>query len=273
MNCGAALDDAGSFRGRRAFWLIAGLAALLMIATIGAVRSLLIGAEGQKHRALAVPAIGSPNAIALPQRAAPPTVAAVSERMPEDVRKWLEHMKRVDEKRERFNSDFAQTLLKSIAKLRPGAFIEESEANADQARRSGEAGQVVASVDTFFSDLTREFQSLAPPAECRPIAEKYSSVLLETRNILTEVISGINSGDTASLEKLQGTSYKRIDAGAAETNDRIGALCSKYREPNRYSVFVDKGNGLGVSAAANMLPDSTAINDMMKRMLDEEFSN
>ncbi len=273
MNCGAALDHAGKSRTRKAFWLVTGLAGLLIIATIGAVRSLLIGAAAPKNQALAVPAMGTPNAVALPQRATPPTVAAVSERMPEDVRKWLEHMKRVDEKRERFNREFAQTLLKSIGKLRPGAFIEESEADADRARRSGEAGQIVASVDTFFSDLTREFQNLAPPAECRPIAGKYSSILLETRNILTEVVSGINGGDTASLEKLQGTSYKRIDASAAETNDHIGALCSKYRESNKYSVFVDKGNSLGVGAAANMLPDSAAINEMMKRMLDEEFGN
>lgn len=268
-NCGA---GSGSSARSRGTVIILGVVAAALVAGFFALRSVLqIGASTQAPK-LTVPASTQGGALVVERSAPPPAVMQPGARMPDDVRRWLEHLKAVDQKRENFNNDFASTIIGKLASLRPGAYLEESEADNDAARRADEANRVVAKVDGFFSELTADFQSMPPPAECRDIASQYSSVLLATRGFLTDVVNGIKSADVAALEKMQGTTYKRIDAGAADTNDKIDTICAKYQEPNKYSVFVDKGSATGVNVAANAMPSAEAMNDLVKRMLEEDMS-
>jgi hypothetical protein len=178
-----------------------------------------------------------------------PAVKQKDLRMPEDVRKWLEHLKRIDKKREDYNNAFVMKLMGQIGQLQPGAYIDEDSAADDEARRKNTANEVVGGVDSFFAKLTEEFQSLQPPVECGPIAAQYSSVLLETRNMVGQITTAITNLDTHALESMQGTTFERLDSKAEETNGSISAICEKYDEPNKFAVFVDKGSALGLGAA------------------------
>ncbi|MDQ2985986.1 MAG: hypothetical protein M3R13_04610 [Armatimonadota bacterium] len=193
--------------------------------------------------------------------------------MPEDVRKWLEHLKRVDKQREAYNTAFVMNLMSKIGSLQPGTYIDEDSAAGDEARRKTSAHGVVGDVDTFFGKLTEDFQSLQPPVECGPIAAQYSSVLLETRGMLGQITTAITNLDTRALESMQGTTFARLDTKADETNGLIVAICTKYHEPNKYDVFVDKGSALGLGSAltggTSMGMDQKALQKLADELLNE----
>lgn len=193
--------------------------------------------------------------------------------MPDDVRKWLEHLKRVDKQREAYNTTFVMSLMSKIGDLQPGTYIDEDSAAGDEARRKTSAHGVVGGVDTFFSKLTEDFQSLQPPIECGPIASQYSSVLLETRGMLGQITTAISNLDTRALESMQGTTFARLDTKADEANGLIAAICTKYHEPNKYDVFVDKGSALGLGAAITggtaVGMDQKALQKLADELLNE----
>lgn len=187
--------------------------------------------------------------LAIDGQAAPPTVSEEGIGMPDDVRKWLEHLKRIDRIREAYNTSYAMNLIGKVGSLRPGTFLDEDAAAIDEAQRKASASGLTGDVDNFFAKLTQDFQTLPPPTECGPIASQYASVLIETRGMLGQIDQAISNLDIHSLESLQGTTYARLDTRAQESNSLIDAICKKYQEPNKYEVFVDRGNSLSLGAA------------------------
>jgi hypothetical protein len=191
--------------------------------------------------------------------------------MPDDVRKWLEHLKRIDRLREGYNTTYAMTLLGKVGSLRRGTFMDEETAAIDDAKRKASAEGFTGDIDSFFAKLTQDFQSLPPPAECASIAGQYSSVLLETRGMLGQIDAAITNLDIHALESMQGTTYARLDTRADETNTLIDDICEKYQEPNKYQVFVDKGNSLSLGAA--LMGGSTAVDQDQLNKIYQDLLN
>jgi len=281
--CGHGLDASFGTKKSRAIWLLVP-AALLGAATLlyatGVLR--LRGDEGDPSLRIG----GSAQDAALRQRgeSKPPTLAVQGETppaavnqtgvtMPDDVRKWLEHLKRIDKRREAFNSTFAMKLIGKIGSMQPGTYFEEEPARADEEHRRGEASGIVSEVDTFFSTLATDFQSLPPPAECGPIASQYASVLLETRAMLAQISTAMTNLDTRALEALQGTTFQRLDTKAEDANDKIVTICAKYHEPNKYAVFVDKSSAIGIGSALTDAGPSLGMDQKAFLKLADELLN
>ena len=64
-----------------------------------------------------------------------------------------------------------------------------------------------------------------------------------------QIDQAISNLDVHALESLQGSTYARLDSKAQEANTLIDGICKKYQEPNKYAVFVDRGNSLSLGAA------------------------
>lgn len=281
--CGKGLDVAFSSKRPRALWLLVPAILLVSAAVLyatGTLRlrgddgdpSLRIGGSAQDV-ALRQSGDNKPPTLALQGDTAPPSVNQTGITMPDDVRKWLEHLKRIDKQREGFNSTFAMKLIGKIGSLQPGTYFEEDPARADEAHRRGEASGIVGDVDTFFSNLATDFQSLPPPAECGPIASQYASVLLETRAMLGQISTAMTNLDTRALEAMQGTTFQRLDTKAEDTNDKIEAICKKYHEPNKYEVFVDKSSAIGIGSALTDAGPSLGMDQKAFLKLAEELMN
>jgi hypothetical protein len=213
---------------------------------------------------------GGPN-LQVQASADPPALAEEGIGMPDDVRKWLEHLKRIDKIREAYNSSYAMTLIGKVGSLRPGTFLEEDSAAIDEAQRKAAAGGLTADVDSFFAKLTNDFQSLPPPTECSSIAAQYASVLLETRGMLGQIDQAITNLDIHSLETLQGTTFARLDTRAQEANTLIDDICKKYQEPNKYEVFVDRGNSLSLGAA--LMGGASSVDEKAMMKIYEDLLN
>jgi hypothetical protein len=214
-----------------------------------------------------------PQSLSVTGKNGEPAVAMTDQRMPEDVRRWLEHLKRVDRMRESANSDLVADMVKTMVAVKPATMTDEEDVAAAEARRKDTADHAIKDVDQIFSRLTQEFQKLPPPEECRPIADRYSQLLLGTRLMLSEILAAMQAGDIRALESKKGTSYGRIDNQAEEANGLIDGLCKKYKEPNNYSVFVDKAGSLGLGMGADMTPDTAEFAKIIDKLLKDSYGN
>lgn len=216
----------------------------------GALPSLALG--GEAGSGVAKPG-DSPPSVALPGDPAPST-GRDRLGMPDDVRAWLDHLKRIDRDRERLNEDLAAEAMSIMGSLHPGVFAEtEADAAAqDDSRRRGTAQGFIQRVNQTFADLTRRFQSVRPPDECRRIAAEYNDALLGTRELMGDLMRAVEELSIQRAAALEGKSLRRVDQPVQNANELIEALCRKYDEPNVWHLFVERGSGLasGMGAAA-----------------------
>ncbi len=216
----------------------------------GAPPSLALGGEGGPS--VAKPG-DAPPSLSLPGDPSPSTGRDL-QGMPDDVRAWLDHLKRIDRERERLNTELGAEAMGMVASLNPGMFAEtEADAAAqDDSRRRGTAEGFIQRVNLTFADLTRRFQSVPPPDECRRIAAEYNDALLGTRELMGDLIRALEDLSIQQAAALEGKSLHRVDRPVQNANELIDSLCKKYDEPNVWHLFVERGSGLssGMGAAA-----------------------
>lgn len=216
----------------------------------GVPPSLALGGEG--GTSVSKPG-DAPPSLTVPGDPAP-SIGRDRRGMPDDVRAWLDHLKRIDRERERLNTDLGAEAIAMVGSLQPGTFAEtDAEAAAqDDSRRRGTAGTFIEHVNQKFSDLTRRFQSVPPPDECRRIAAEYNDALLGTRELMADLIRALENLSIQQAAALEGKSLRRVDMPVQSANALIEALCRKYEEPNVWHLFVERGSGVasGMGAAA-----------------------
>lgn len=195
----------------------------------------------------------TPPSVALPGDPAPST-GRDRLAMPDDVRAWLDHLKRIDRERERLNEELGGEAMSIMGSLHPGVFAEtEADAAAqDDSRRRGTAEGFIQRVNQTFAELTRRFQSVPPPDECRRIAAEYNDALLGTRELMGDLIRALQNLSVQEAATLEGKSLRRVDQPVRNANELIEALCKRYEEPNVWHLFVESGSGLasGLGTAA-----------------------
>lgn len=166
-------------------------------------------------------------------------LALESSRMPDDLRNWLRHLKRVDMKREEMNRKLAGELFEKALSIRPGTFTDIDELEADAERRKNIASQEISNLVPEFRELIREFHKLAPPTEAQPIAQEYDRALIAMMEMTQEIMNALEKQDLSTLMGMLNSSYSRIDERVKNTNERVDQLCKKYNEPNVYQLFVE----------------------------------
>lgn len=235
----------------------------------GTLPSLALGGEGGPN--VAKPG-DAPPSLTVPGDPSP-SIGRDRQGMPEDVRAWLDHLKRIDRERERLNTELGAEAMGMVGSLNPGMFAEtEADAAAqDDSRRRATAEGFIRRVNNSFADLTRRFQSLPPPDECRRIAAEYNDALLGTRELMADLIRALENLSIQQAAALEGKSLHRIDRPVQNANELIDSLCKKYDEPNVWHLFVERGSGLssGMGAAAALEGYSKLLENVDKWANDE----
>ncbi len=193
--------------------------------------------------------------------------------MPEEIRAWLDHLKRIDRKREQLNTDLASEATAMIGTLQPGVYAETEagQAAADDAKRRTTAETFIENVDKRFQDLTAEFQKVPPPEECRRIAAQYTEALLGTRELTLALLEALQARSIQQAAALESKSFSRIDQPVDNANKLIDALCQKYGEPNVWQLYVERSSafGSGMGAAAAMEGYAKLLENVEKWANDE----
>lgn len=209
---------------------------------------------------------GSPAAVRSERRQAPALQAYAEpaealrdtqRTMPADVRAWLEHLERVERKRQELATDQVAAALVSLATVQglggAGAMLKDllgdPEAPPEPEAPSTKVGRDSAEWAADWGALLAEFRRLPPPPACVPVRNAYSRALDGTAEMISEVGAQIErsaqdpQAAVAALGRLRGTSASRIDAAAKEADRAVGELCQDYDTPRWFSIAPDVGGG------------------------------
>lgn len=274
MNCGQAVALSGgsgtvALSNRKA-WLIGSLVAvgilavsLATLSATGALRAFFGGgtnalrAEGAGGTSAlqAEGALGSDLLKVRGSGTTPPLSARGTKRyMPDDIRRWLEHLERIERMRgELCISQISAGMVDKMG-LGSGASLDMAKkilANPDDdpTPPDKEMAESNKRHDMGWAELLDDFNSLPPPAECVPIRDKYQQTLDETRKMIEEITGHLDNAaenPQAAIEALQrmiGTSSGRIDKNGIETDRLIGEICARYDTAKWFSINADFGGG------------------------------
>jgi hypothetical protein len=246
-NCGAALT--GPLAAKKPFWL----GVLVAVGAMGLAVAGLSMSGLLRFKAPEAPQ----GPIAKATEVTPPVVRS-NDPMPEDVRAWLEHLRRIEEKRIELAQSQIMGLLVGMEEIK-GAELgdalsdilggDPTEGEQTEAPSVGKARDIANEVRPKWKELAAEFEAKAPPEECQSIAGEYDQALRETGATVSDIIDVINNeaGEPQSaIEKLRGimTSHKKmIDEPAKRTDDGVARICDKYGVRKWFEIKGDVGGG------------------------------
>jgi hypothetical protein len=187
--------------------------------------------------------------------------APVDTPMPDDVREWLDHLRRTEEKRISLaTSQISEAMVLMMELKGAGASMEQLQGLLDEAGGIENSADTKSTVDTALAKaramqeewpvLIQFFVSKPPPAECVPVRDRYDQVLRETAGMINDIIKIVVDSDKdpaaaiAKLEAMKGKSKNMIDKPALAADDGVAAICRKYNTKKWFDIQGDTGSGL-----------------------------
>jgi len=174
--------------------------------------------------------------------------------MPDDIRRYLEHLERTERQRiETTKTQLPQLMARAMrAKMSGTMEVLKSLAGGDdeviERPPNEEFANDTAEFQATWRQLVDAFNAYPPPAECVPVRNDYDQALRETGAMIGDVFTLLNDSATnpdaaiASLSKMQGTSAGRIDTAAKGADRGVAALCEKYETKKWFDLAGDIGN-------------------------------
>lgn len=249
---------ASQSKGRTA-WLIGGAVLLALIVGLGAGYYGSLAKAGDRPMSV-LPKPGESAPAITPAAGTDPgpiTGAEDPANMPEDVRAWLEHLRRIEGERSRLSNAQVGQAMVALTKLQLGGTESllgdllgdnPEDFNAD-VTPAQEFKVSTENIRSEWQALATDFRSLPPPAECAPIAANYNTTLGETSAMIMDIIGAINQSSenpdaaVAALSGMKGQSASRIDQSALATDDGVAQICAKYQTRKWFSIAADFGGG------------------------------
>ncbi len=206
----------------------------------------------------------SRSAVGKEGNAGPPALAKEELAMPDDVRAWLEHLRKIEEKKQQISikqianlkvfGEMLQTLGPGIGNLDP--YGKDDANGADKNPTEVTQGKFQ-DLRPEWQDLVTQFQSVPPPAECKPLADNYFKALNEIPAMtgdLVDVLNKVQSNPQDALQSataLKSKSYGSIDLGFNEADGQLSAICAKYHTTKWFNIKADVMGGgmLGASGS------------------------
>lgn len=177
-------------------------------------------------------------------------------KMPDDIKAWLEHLRRCEEKRVALSRDQVSSMMVTLSMLQVGGADEaikdltNDDPNAPPPNPpTKKVVDQTVDMRTKWRELSDLFNSVPPPAECKPIRDDYDQALRETGGMMMDILGTLDNAGTnpqeavAKLMQLQGKSADRIDEKAQKADDGVSAICDKYETPKWFKIVRDIGGG------------------------------
>lgn len=229
-------------------------ALVLLLAVVGGVNAL--GLTGKRSPAVLAQEGAPPPAVLPDVQTSNPVLPDEAKGMPEDVRNWLEHLRRTEDKRRSLSSEQIASLTTAMAKMnssRITGLIDQILGDGTETPEQPVAEAL--HLDTQdkraqWQQLRQEFMQVPPPADCVGIQASYNETLGETSAMIMEVLTALEGASDdpeaaiAALTKMQGTSSERIDVVAKETDSQVQTVCDKYDTRKWFSISSDIGGGI-----------------------------
>lgn len=174
--------------------------------------------------------------------------------MPDDIRRWLEHLEATEKKREKLAKKGLANLMILAQTAQLGMDLDGlrqlAQGDPDMAEPKTSADKVGESAEQTraeWKQLRADFESYPPPGECQPIAQNYTNALSETGAMMADILDAIavSKEDTQkALNSLYGmqNASKSIDEYGDATDSGVAEICEKYNTRKWFSIAKDFGN-------------------------------
>lgn len=191
--------------------------------------------------------------------------------MPPEIRDWLEHLRRIEERKNKLNAQEVAQLKVFTAKfeaLGPAAgLLSGTGDDEDNTNPEIPVKQQITDLSAPWKQLVKDFQAVPPPPECQRLADEYFAGLNEIPGMMGDIqgivdsVSQSASGTAPttsgapdakdSLDKaysIQGTSGDSIDVHFSTSDDLLGRICDQYNTQKWFNITPDiGGSALGKS--------------------------
>lgn len=231
-------------------WLYVGGALLAVAAILGGLGAFgLLKFGSQDEPTLQAAGPKPPPVLQREAPATTPTLPVANQRkeMPADVRAWLEHLERIEKKKNALHIQ-QSTEIKTVASLgmvgqmkdiMKSLFGDESPIDTSSNPQSGTSFTEIATrVQGEWNALRTEFNTLPPPAECRELHASYDGALAQVGGIVGDMLrmlGSITPDNAANMQDIR-TRLREIDARHAQYIDQplknadrmLGEICGRY---------------------------------------------
>lgn len=239
---------------RTAKWwgLGVGVLLLLAIAFVAGTRSkLFTQLQVQRPEAPSVleaqpPKLDAPSVLEAqpPKLEAPSVVAAdAPNQLPKHIIDWLEHLRRIEQRRQRMERNIApvmsmlvQAMAARAAAMSGVAQGDIEKAEADYQREREKLRQSYQQRQREWAQLLRDFQSVPPPPECRVLADTYYAGLSQYITTIRQIEQDLVEEDLGGLTGLLGSAQSELDVRFARADEELTRVCEQYGIPKSFSI-------------------------------------
>ncbi len=144
--------------------------------------------------------------------------------VPQHILNWLEHLKRIERKRQAMERNFnpALNMLKDALALRYQLEEEGQQQKIENLERGYEQYR------QDWTGLLKEYQSVPPPPECKVLADTYYVALGNYVRFMMQIEQSVETQDLNSLLNMRGTAQAEVDEQLSNADVELTRLCQQY---------------------------------------------
>lgn len=189
-----------------------------------------------------------------------PSLQASRVTMPDDIRNWLEHLARIEKKKQALTGKQLEQARELQGQLQGASGLttpEDVEKMSDPDYNSfptiEKAAAMIHELQPDWIALQKEFESVKPPAECKPIADRYDSGfdgMIDTFASIEKLVSGVDltsqnqmKNQVSKARSVGRDSRLDVDGSFEKTDDMVQAICDKYQTRKWFKIDAHGGSG------------------------------
>ncbi len=232
--------------------IVLGCLAILLAGGLALKSMGLLGASGKSPEEQALIAHGKLPGdpfVALGKAPAAP-LEAVAEKppeMPDDIYKWLEHLRISEEKRNAITMSQLTSAYTEKEKSQVAGGVDAlkdllngiDDGTSEMHPPTEKLAVLLKDMHDQVRQVLAFFDSVPPPKECIPIRDAYDQALNEEAAQMGDIADHIAAGDVEKLLKMEGKSAQGIDSAGTKTDRLVGEICDKYHKRRWFNIASD----------------------------------
>ncbi len=241
---------------KRNIAIAAGSGALVLALLIGAIATNFLNRTATQPGDTVLQRQAKPPEAVLDKTAAPPAPVLEKEAvapkvMPDDVRRWLEHLEETEKRRGKLAMQGLGMMMQLAPAAQMGIDLDALKAMAsgdpdmpEPKTGADKVAEGAAQVKQEWDALKEYFKSVYPPQECLATANTYWNALDETAAMIQDILGAVaksKEDSSAALNTLYGmqNTSKTIDAAGNQTDQLVQQICDKYDTKKWFSINSD----------------------------------
>lgn len=185
--------------------------------------------------------------------------------MPDDIRKWLEHLERIEKRKRALVSDqIAAALVQLQYLLGAGAtkdilqgLLDETSGidPSDAKNPATDTRRSIGELNHDWDVLIADFNSYPPPGPCVPLRNEFDQHIREVRGQIGDIVRVFDSASDnpdaaiAILNGIKRDNRKGIDQPGVRSERLLEEICATYDTRPWFDIDPDPGRGKGLLGA------------------------